>query len=60
MKKDLEYLRKKAEEHYLRIPMPVLRYICKLEEKKYKDNICYFILGVVTTVAGNLIYLLIS
>ena len=60
MKKDLEYWRKKAEEHYLRVPISVLRYISKLEEKKYKDNMCYFYLGVGAGLTGNLIYLLIK
>ena len=60
MKKDLEYWRKNAEENYLRVPISVLRYINELEEKKYKDNMRYFILGVVVTIVGNLIYLLIK
>jgi hypothetical protein len=59
MKKDLEYWRKNAEENYLRVPISVLRYIAKLEEKKNKDNANYLILGVAISLIGNLIYLLI-
>ena len=59
MKKDLAYWRKNAEKHYLRVPISVLRYINELEEKKNKNNANYFILGVVASITGNLIYLLI-
>ena len=60
MKKDLEYWRKNAEEDYLRVPISVLRYIVELEEKKNKDNMYYFYLGVGASITGNLIYLLIK